>query len=205
MPATREPKDPLTEFISEASAAAMTAGLAAPPAGADVAALLSRFTSFEADAPADQGYERILLIKDPAWFPESGNSVKPGNLRFNLGTLFEAIASGVAAGFSVGTPIVAVLTGLLAIRQLIRAATVDLSDRDALVIWSLWSCERRGDPATIEMIRSRALAEAAQVGSATRPSAAEIEHSLDRLARLGTVRQAKDGTWETREAVTVRT
>jgi hypothetical protein len=202
-----EAEDPLTEFVFEATNEVMNASPGAKPATrADIEKLLTRFTSFEAGAPVDQGYERILITKAGNWIPASGRSVKPGNLRFNLGTLFEAIASGVAASFAASTtPIVAVFTGLLAIRELMQAAKVDLSEREALVIWSLWSCEQQGVSPTTERIRLRGLAEAARVGSALQLSAVEVEHSLERLEQIGAARRVGSESWETRESVTVRT
>lgn len=86
-----------------------------------------------------------------------------------------------------------------------QAAKVDLSDREALVIWSVWVCEQRGDSPTTERIRLRGLAEAARVGSAFQASAAEVEHSLERLEKIGAIRRAGGGSWETRETVIVRT
>ncbi len=203
----QEPCDPLPEFVSATVDELVTL---APVAGAcgkgDLEALLSRFTSFEASPPVDQGYERILITKDESWVPASGRSVKAGNLRFNLGTLLEAIASGVSAAFTVSAvPIVAILTGLVAVRQLLRAAEVDLAEREALVMWSAWSCEQRGKPTTTEAIGQCAAEEATRVGSTLRPSRAEVQHSLERLQKIGAIRRVPDGSWETREAVVVQT
>jgi len=203
----QEPREPLPEFVSETADEVMQlrSGVSAPGRG-DIEALLTRFMSFEAGTPIDQGYERILVSKGEHWVPTSGRSVKLGNLRFNLGTLFEAIASGVSAGFAATTvPIVAVFTGLLAIRKLRRAAEVDLSEREALVIWCVWSCEQRGIPATTEEIRQCGLKEATRVGSALQPSIAEVQNSLERLEKIGAIRRAEDGSWETHEAVIVQT
>lgn len=98
MPVKEEPQDTLTEFISETTNAVMKAVSGdEPPTRADIETLLTRFTSFESDTPVDQGYERVLITKADNWIPASGRSVKPGNLRFNLGTLFEASVSGVAS------------------------------------------------------------------------------------------------------------
>jgi len=203
----QEPCDPLPEFVSATVDELVTL---APVAGAcgkgDLEALLSRFTSFEASPPVDQGYERILITKDESWVPASGRSVKAGNLRFNLGTLLEAIASGVSAAFTVSAvPIVAILTGLVAVRQLLRAAEVDLAEREALVMWSAWLCEQRGKPTTTEAIGQCAAEEATRVGSTLRPSTAEVQHSLERLQKIGAIRRVPDGSWETREAVVVQT
>jgi hypothetical protein len=207
MPAEDQgPYEPLPEFISETADEVIRL---APAAGisdkSNLQAMLTRFTSFEASEPIDQGYERIIITKDKNWVPASGHSVKLGNLRFNLGTLLEAIASGVSAGFTIATPILAIFTGLVAIRQLVRAAKVDLSEREALVIWSIWSCEQRGKAATTEEIRQVGIQEAARVGSTLQPSTAEVEQSLNRLEKIGAILDAGEGSWETREAVIVQT
>jgi hypothetical protein len=201
------PSEALREFAAEVAEEAVKTPLgSAAPDKTEVEALLTRFTSFAAAAPADQGYERILVNKSDNWIPASGRSLKPGNLRFNLGTLLEAIAGGVSLGFAAVTvPIVAVFTGILAMRQLVRATEVELSEREALVIWAVWSSEQSGTPTTTDEIQQSCLREAARVGSTLRLTAGEVLHSLEQLEKIGAIRPIEEDAWETREAVVVRT
>ena len=56
--------------------------------------------SFDQASVVDAGYERIVINKQRSWVPESGCSLKPGNLRFNLGGVFEALVGGLEAALT---------------------------------------------------------------------------------------------------------
>lgn len=199
--------DPPSGLVRAAVDAALKASPGTEaPTRADLERIVRQYTSVRVkDAPVRPGVERIIIDASDTRPPTSGRSVKLRNLRFNLGTLLEAVSSGVAAVLAASvSPLTAILTGLLAIRELVQAATVKLTEREALAIWSLWSCEQRGEQPTAETILSRCLADAAQFGAPFPTTGPEVGRVLDRLRRIGAIRRLPDGTWQTVETVAAR-
>lgn len=154
--------------------------------------------------PADGAkVERVSIDKGPTWVPLSGRSVKPGNLRLNLGKLFETVVSGAGVYFTALTnPIFAIFTGLVACRMLVRAATVNLTSDDAFVMWAAWRAEQQGEAVTAATVLAAVDAEALRVGYSSRLSMPQVVASLERLERIGAVVANRD-TWQTRESVVV--
>jgi hypothetical protein len=196
------------DLLSEEVRDGMTAALGRPLSAEESAAvdyLVHACARHEPDEPIDQGLERIEIKKDAQWVPASGKSVKPGNLRFNLGKLFEVVVSGigVAAGAAVH-PILAVLSGLVAVRSLVGAASVELKETEALVIWALWRVEQDGGKREPEKVLEYASREAERVGDSRRMSLAQVEASLMVLEKIRAVRH-KGEEWSTTETVVVKT
>jgi hypothetical protein len=167
--------------------------------------MVLQFSSFEESKPSGSELERVYLRKDSKWLPTSGKSIKPGNLRFNLGQLFEAIVGGAGAATSALTsPILGALVGIVAARKLVEAATIDLDQDDASVLWAVWLCKQKGQVTNVSAIHSALMEECARLGEDTRETEQAVAASLRNLARVGTVRES-NGAWELLEMITVET
>jgi len=171
-----------------------------------VGQLLHDCVRFDEQPPPTAGLERVYIEKSEKWVPRSGKSVKAGNLRFNLGKLLEAGVSGAGTYFtSLVHPVFAIFTGIVVLRNLVKAATVDLTDDDAWVLWAIWDCEQRGKDCTVAAIQSSITEEATRVGSPTRMTLEEVQAGLDRLEKIRAARKGTDGMWEVIESVVVKT
>jgi hypothetical protein len=160
---------------------------------------------FEEGSPSAARMDRAYIVKEAGWMPRSGKSVKPGNLRFNLGKLLEASVSGVGAYIaSLANPIFGVFTGIVAFRSLLSAATVELTEDDAWVLWAAWCCQQKAGPADAASIEASVHEEAKRVGHPSRMSQAEVLASLKRLEKIGGL-HCIDGEWEVVETVVVKT
>jgi hypothetical protein len=171
----------------------------------EVQEVLSEFADFSESADTGPGYDRIVIKKDSKWLPMSGKSVKAGNLRFNLGKLFESAVSSAGVYFtSVAHPIFAVFTGIVALRSLMKAATVEIEERDAWVLWALWISQQHSGASDSATILQRLNEEGQRYGKAIDMSVKEVETRLERLEKIRAVR-LRDGQWGVVEAVIVST
>lgn len=69
-----------------------------------------------------------------------GKSIKAGNIVLNMRKLVKAIAEGTFAAISSYTyPWLGILGFILLWESLREAAQIDLSENDAVVIWTMWS------------------------------------------------------------------
>jgi hypothetical protein len=167
--------------------------------------VISNFVRFEEGTAPTPSLERIYISKGPRWIPSSGKSVKPGNLRLNLGKLFETLVSGVGVGLGAAShPIFAVFAGIVALRSLVKASTIKLTQDDALIAWATWTCEQRNLEASTQNIQALANDEATRVGYPSRLTLEEATVSLENLQRINAVRKQEE-TWEMIESVVVRT
>ena len=149
--------------------------------------------------------ERVYIEKDHRWIPTSGKSINPGNLMLNLGKLFESIVSGVGAYLTAPVnPFFAVLCGIVAFRSLIGAATKELTQDDALILWAISTCEQKGKQIIDKNILKIANDENIRVGNKERLSIEAIRAGLERLENIHIVIKEKD-QWYLVESVFVST
>jgi len=196
-----------TEILADEVVSALTSADAVPETRLQEARdVVGEFTSFEeGEGGVAPGYERILLKKDTAWLPGKSKSVKAGNLRFNLGKLFESAVGGAGVYFTALIhPIFAVFVGIVALRSLVDAATVELEERDAWVVWAAWTGSQRGELGDAPTILQRLRAEGERLGTDVTMTVEELSARLARLEKIGAVR-LEDGEWRVIETVQVRT
>jgi hypothetical protein len=199
--------NPLELLAEEVSATLQGAPAVSLGATTDNAAwVVSEFASFSTEPPtAGPGFDRIVLKKDAAWLPASGKSVKAGNLRFNLGKLFESAVSGAGVYFTAVTnPIFAVFTAIVAVRSLVKAATVDLEERDAWVLWAVWMTQGQGNTVDEAAILASIREQGQRYGHDVEMSPGEVAVRLGRLEKINAIR-LRGGEWEVIETIVVAT
>ncbi|MGI9376002.1 MAG: hypothetical protein ACR2PC_07915 [Tsuneonella suprasediminis] len=169
-----------------------------------VRSIVEEFTEFD-KVHSVPGYSRVILKKDDAWLPRTGKSIKPGNLRFNLGKLFESAVSGAGVYFTAVTqPIFAIFVGLVALKSLVDSASIDLDEGEAWVLWASWiGSQKVGANETADILATLRL-EAKRLGSDIDMTLSEAEAKLRRLQDIGAVRRESDG-WVVIETVQVVT
>jgi hypothetical protein len=200
--------DEATDVVRDETLAALQEALGRAVSEDERAVAISvvdEIVRFDEQPPSGAAAERIYISKGATWLPTGGKSVKAGNLWVNLGQVFEAVVSGTGAAFAfANNPIVGTLSALVACKKLVGAATVNLSEDDAFVMWATWTCENLGQPVDAEHIRDVANAEAKKAGSPKVFTAQEVTQSLDNLERIKAVTMT-DGEWETTESIVVKT
>ena len=199
-------EDPREVLAEEVSAAVGEALPIADPVAEDAAAIVMEFTAFDTEALPDvPGFDRIVLKKEASWLPASGKSVKAGNLRLNLGKLFESAVSGVGVYFTaVSNPVFAVFTAIVALRSLVKAATVEIEERDAWILWAVWVTAGHGEAADEQGILRSLHEQGQRYGHAVEMSPDELRMRLGRLEKIRAI-QSRSGEWEVIETLVVTT
>jgi hypothetical protein len=135
-----------------------------------------------------------------------GRSMKPGNIRLNMRQLITALANGtLAAVGAFQVPWTAVLGALVVWDGLYSAASVDLSERDASVMWTLWiSCDDNRTVSSQGLLQL-VNAERDRCGRVLL-SDMELQDALERLKKMRSIeRWSKDPSrWWLREWVSVQ-
>jgi hypothetical protein len=99
--------------------------------------------------PLDKRKSKIIL-QGPLGM-EGAHTHKPGNVLLNLGKLFEnAVEGGLMALEHSANPYLLVVVALLASRKLYKCASIEIKERHAMVIASLWKIGERGTTITLK-------------------------------------------------------
>jgi hypothetical protein len=131
----------------------------------------------------------------------SAESIRPGNVRLNMQKLVTAIAGGVLTGIGVVAAPWTVLLGGIVLWAAIRdAATIQLTEREAAVLWAMWKNKDSKDRVDDEKLEALVNKERAENGYSAL-SKQEIDRAVDRLLQIGCIERASgdEGKWWLRE------
>ncbi len=130
-----------------------------------------------------------------------GRSTKPGNIFLNIGSLIDAVSSGVFT-FAALTqmPWAAPLALLLLWNNMWRSCQVRLSEAEAVTLWVMWEGRDPKNRVKLEDIKPAADTHADKY---QRPKMSEkdIEHALENLRSIGCIDlvDPESNTWWLRE------
>ena len=135
-----------------------------------------------------------------------GKSVKPGNIVLNIGSLIDGIANGVfTVASACQVPWLAPFGLLLLYRSLHKASTVELSENEATVFYSMWvfrdrKCNEISQKKLISYING--LLNKYNRKSITQK---ELDISINKLEKIGCIVKSdlNSNSWYLRERVAV--
>jgi hypothetical protein len=134
-----------------------------------------------------------------------GVTVKSGNVTLNMRKLIAAIAGGVLTAVGVSqAPWTAVFGALVVWDSLYSAGTIDLSEKEAAVMWTLWQLKDENNTvADAGLLRYVNITR--RQFSRNELSQRELNSALTKLERIGTVERTSKGKsrWWLREWVRV--
>ncbi len=126
-----------------------------------------------------------------------GRSTKPGNIRLNIGSLFEAISAGTFTAISVAEahwtlPFAAILLW----NSVWKAVEVELSEGEVAVLWVMWGIRDKNHYVPHSAILP-ALNKHTQKNGLASMSAQDLDYALHKLERIGSIAKAKRqaGEW----------
>ncbi len=159
------------------------------------AAILDAVLSHEPEGDFEPGLNRIVIVRHGKWQPPKGVSIKPGNIRFNLGALIEVALSGAGVTVSAATtsPIATILAGLLVLKSLFNSLAVSLDQSDAAVLWGIWLLTERGQKATSASIANMIADEIVPVAGRLEVSQSTIEALIPKLIDFGCIEEVEGG------------
>jgi hypothetical protein len=127
--------------------------------------------------------------------PHGARTVKLINIRFNVGTLLDAVAQSASAAAGGKTRLELIVAAVVTIRALINAMAVALEPSDALVLYVMWHLS--GDKSAIRLYESVAAAVRdahLRYSAGDVPGTHALDASLKRLMELGCIeRVGRDG------------
>lgn len=134
-----------------------------------------------------------------------GRSTKLGNVLLNFRSLFDYVGEGVVLGFSTTGPRwVMVLAGLVILNKLRSSLGLNISEREAIVLWTMWHHRDHNEQIVEDSLLGFVNSELASKG---RPKLGqhEIEVSLEALLQLRCIERVASisGNWRLRESVRV--
>lgn len=132
-------------------------------------------------------------------------SVKPGNVKLNMRKLVAAVAGGVFTTVGVlQVPWTAVLGALVVWDTLYSAATLELSEREAAVMWTLWQLKDENHTVSDAGLLEYVNATRKQFGR-NELSRQELKDALTKLEQMGTIKRCSrdKSRWWLREWVRV--
>jgi hypothetical protein len=134
-----------------------------------------------------------------------GRSVKPGNIRLNMGALIEAVAGGALSAVGVvHFPFTASFAAIILWNSVWRAVKVDITENDAAVLYVMWTDRDENDEVTNENLLQRCNTHLEFVQRQPL-SARDIAHSLDTLGKIQTIKRSRfrPENWWLREWIRV--
>jgi hypothetical protein len=179
------------------------AGAGVLDGGQAAAATLSIFA--EVTAPYYEPEHMQLMTMSPGG-TSGGSSVKPGNIRLNLGKLVRAIASGTLTIVgAMAAPWTLVIGALITWDSLWSCLNLDLTEQHASVIYAMWLA--RDDRATVAKSDVVRLVNTERVARGTQPlSYQEISRVINDLNAMRCIQQSKtdESRWWLREWVRIQ-
>jgi hypothetical protein len=175
--------------LSQTAGAAISAALAGQ-GGHEVNAEVSRVAQdlvghFASITPPEVKIE--FLRPDPQRPYEEIQSIKPGNIRLNMRELITAIAGGVLTVVGVvAAPWTILLGGIVIWATLRKAATVELREREASVLWTMWEHKDANrciaDADLFDLVNTER-----ERHGYLRLSRQEVERAIDKLLEIGCI------------------
>ena len=126
-----------------------------------------------------------------------GRSSKAGNIRLNVGALFEAASSGVFTVISATqAPWALPFAAILLWNSIWRNMQIDLSEQEAVTLWVMWQVKDEKKNVKESDIKPGVDAHA-QKYERQSLSGSDIRHALRNLNKIGCIRPSKTekGTW----------
>jgi hypothetical protein len=121
-----------------------------------------------------------------------GRSTKAGNIRLNIGSLFNAVAGGVFTVISAAqAPWAIPFAGILLWNSMWQSVKVDLSENDAVTLWAMWQVKDTNKLVSEEDIKSAVDRHAAKYQRSTL-SEADIKFAIKNLSAIGCIKRPRD-------------
>jgi len=121
-----------------------------------------------------------------------GRSTKAGNIRLNIGSLFNAVSSGVFTVISAAqAPWAIPFAGILLWNSIWQSVKVDLSENDAVTLWAMWQVKDANKLVSEEDIKGAVDRHAAKYQRSTL-SEADIKFALKNLSAIGCIERSRD-------------
>ncbi len=121
-----------------------------------------------------------------------GKSTKAGNIRLNIDSLFNAVASGVFTVISAAqAPWAIPFAGILLWNSIWQCVKVDLSENDAVTLWAMWKVKDENKLVSEEDIKG-AVDSHAQKYQRPTLSEADIKFAIKNLSTIGCIERPRN-------------
>jgi len=121
-----------------------------------------------------------------------GRSTKAGNIRLNIGSLFNAVASGVFTVTSAAqAPWAIPFAGILLWNSIWQMVKVDLSENDAVTLWAMWQVKDANKLVSEGDIKDAVDRHAEKYQRSTL-SEADIKFAIKNLSAIGCIKRPRD-------------
>lgn len=165
------------------------------------------FQNFVRTSPPEEETVSLGLVTVSSFSGRGGGtSSKLGNIRLNIGTLFEAIAAGVFTTIStVAAPWAIPFAAILLWCSLQKITSVDLTEESVIVLYILHRLKDRDKhvpndvPAMLAAINAQL-----QKHGRSQLSESDVRHSLNVLMKIDAIEKNKSGGWFVRECIQVK-
>ncbi len=120
-----------------------------------------------------------------------GRSRKPGNIRFNMGKLVEAVSAGVITAVgAIQAPITIPFAALVLWNSIWRCVDVELSEADAALVYVMWM-HQESDRYVAEQGLQQKLNDHLEKYGRQSMSEYDMKHSMEKLEKIGSIKKAK--------------
>jgi len=172
------------------------------------AEIVNNFTRITSPEPPEHKMHMMTIRHFSGGF--SGKSLKPGNIVLNMSKIMYAVTNGALA-FSgamtgaISPRIACVLAGILLWKDLYSSAKVDLSEREALLLYTMW-CEKDKDNCVPKENLYVKTNEIATAFNGRELSESEFIDCLNKLCKISCITplRSDESKWWLREWVRVR-
>jgi len=121
-----------------------------------------------------------------------GRSTKAGNIRLNIGSLFNAVSGGVFTVISAAqAPWAIPFAGILLWNSIWQSVKVDLSENDAVTLWAMWQVKDEDKLVSEKDIKGAVDRHAAKYQRSTL-SEADIKFAIKNLSAIGCIKRPRD-------------
>lgn len=121
-----------------------------------------------------------------------GRSTKAGNIRLNIGSLFNAVSGSVFTAISADqAPWAIPFAGILLWNSMRQSVKVDLSENDAVTLWAMWQVKDANRLVSEEDIKAAVDRHAAKYQRSTL-SEADIKFAIKNLSAIDCIKRPRD-------------